>query len=160
MARKLYPMPVEPIIRHPAAIALPGAGMGALIRLCFHFWETECRPMPRDNHSLMQLARAHGPTWRHHKAEILAIFEAIRPELEAYHAWRMGSRAQLRIAARNGAATRDARAAAKRIDASQPLLAVNDHHQLNMTPKREPTPPRPPTPDAKPPRPIRTDKHR
>jgi hypothetical protein len=32
--------------------------------------------------------RAHLPTWRRWKADILRVFEDIRPELERYYQWR------------------------------------------------------------------------
>jgi uncharacterized protein YdaU (DUF1376 family) len=61
---------------------MPAAAFGALARLCLHYWATECRPLPRDDESLMQIARAHRPTWRHHKAAILETFDALAPALD------------------------------------------------------------------------------
>lgn len=158
MARKLYPMPVEPIIRHPLAISLPGAAIGALIRLCFHFWDTECRPIPRDDYSLRQLARAHGPTWRHHKASVMQVFDDVSPELARYLAERRSKATTIKILANRGGGARAAQSARDRLQASAPPPApINDHHQLGLVPKRETAPPRPPAPDAKPARPLRTD---
>jgi hypothetical protein len=41
--RKLYPIPIEGLIDHPQAMALPAAAYGMLCRLSHHFWATECR---------------------------------------------------------------------------------------------------------------------
>lgn len=158
MARKLFDMPVEPIIRHPLAMTLPCAAYGALNRLCYHFWETECRPLPTDDHTLMQLARVHRPTWRHHKPAIMQVIHDVLPALANSYSFRAQGRNQLRIAARNGAAIRTATARAARIQQSTPALPdVSSFHQMGFTPKREPPSERPPAPLERPPRPIRTD---
>lgn len=158
MARKLFPMPVEPIIRHPLAITLPCAAFGMLMRLCCHFWDSECRPLPRDQESLMHICRAHRPTWSGHKTAVLQVFSDIQPELSAYYARRSSGRQQLRIAARNGRSIQTARAVAERLAASAPALPdIKDAHQLGFTPKREKPSERPPAPDKRPPRPIRVD---
>ena len=84
MARRpVPPMPVEGLIDHPEAMTLPAAAFGMLMRLTLHFWSTDCRPLPIADHELRGICRAHAPTWRHWKASILRIFEAIRPEWEA-----------------------------------------------------------------------------
>jgi hypothetical protein len=83
--RKLYPMPIEGIVDHPDFIAMPAAGTGILFRLSLHFWRTQCRPLPIADHELRCIARAHSPTWRRWKSSVLKVFEAIRPELEAYY---------------------------------------------------------------------------
>ncbi len=79
-------MPIEDLIDHPRAKALPAAGYGMLMRLCQHFWETECKPLSTDRDVLFGIARAHRPTWSWHSTDILAIFEETRPRLE--YAWR------------------------------------------------------------------------
>jgi hypothetical protein len=79
-------MPIEDLIDHPRAIALPIAGRGMVFELCTHFWKSECRSFPMDEDTIRGIVRAHRPTFRSHKAEILAIFADIRPRLE--HAWR------------------------------------------------------------------------
>jgi uncharacterized protein YdaU (DUF1376 family) len=151
-------MPVEPIMRHPLALHLPGAAIGALIRLCFHFWDTETRPLPNDDYSLRQLARAHGPTWRHHKADIMAVFRDVSPALVAYHRDRTNKATTINLVARRGGATRAAQTALARLEQSNPAPDnVQSFHQLGIVPKRDPSPPRPPTPDKRPPRPIRVD---
>jgi len=157
MARKLYPMPVEPIMRHPLAIHLPGAALGALMRLCFHFWDTELRPLPGDDYSLRQLARAHGPTWRHHRADVLQVFADIKPALERYHHERRTKATTIKLVASRGGGARAAQAAKRRLDAYHSPSEPTAFQQLGITPKREPSPDRPPAPDQRPRRPVRTD---
>ncbi len=79
-------MPIEDLKDHPRAFALPSAARNMLHELCMHFWSIECRPFPMDEDTVFGIVRAHRPTFRHHKAEVLAIFKEIRPRLE--HAWR------------------------------------------------------------------------
>ena len=81
--RRIPPMPIEALNDHPEAMTLPAAAFGMLMRLTLHFWSTDCRPLPIADHELRGICRAHAPTWRHWKASILRIFEAIRPEWEA-----------------------------------------------------------------------------
>jgi uncharacterized protein YdaU (DUF1376 family) len=76
-------MPIEGLMDHPEAMTLRAAAFGMLMRLALHFWSTECRPLPIADHELRNISRGHAPTWRHWKASILAVFEAIRPELES-----------------------------------------------------------------------------
>jgi uncharacterized protein YdaU (DUF1376 family) len=129
-----------------------------LLSLIEHYWRTACKSVPTRDDELFAVVRAHRSTWKAHKADILAVFEAIRPELERYHADRTNKRGILRIAAHNGGGARTAQAARARLQANAPPPApITDHHQLGIVPKREPSPPRPPKPDARPPRPIRTD---
>ena len=159
MARKLFPLPVQPILDNPTYKALPAAGVGILFRLVAHWWETDLRPLPIADHDLRAISRAHLNTWKEHKADILQAIAAIQPELAAYHAWRSQGRERLRIASYNGGAANAARASAKRIAASIPAPApLNDAHQLGYVPQRQPSPERPPAPDKRPPRPIRVDK--
>jgi hypothetical protein len=83
--RRIPPMPIEDLIDHPMRKAMPAAGRGMIDELCMHFWSTECRSFPMDEDTVFRIAQAHRPTWRNHRAEILAIFEDIRPRLE--RAW-------------------------------------------------------------------------
>ena len=83
---KIPSMPVDSLARHPAAMTLPAAGFGLLMRLSIHFWQTECQPLPSGDNELYCIARAHRPTWRRHKARILRILADVMPELE--RAWR------------------------------------------------------------------------
>ena len=84
--RRIPPMPIEDKLDDPRAIALPPAGYAMLTRLCEHYWITGCRAFPMDDDTLFVIVRAHRPTWRGHKAVIMAIFADIRPRLE--RAWK------------------------------------------------------------------------
>jgi hypothetical protein len=104
--RKLYPMPIEGLIDHPVARDLPAAAFGMLSRLCLHFWAAECRPLPKSEDELFAIARAHRPTWRRWKAQILKAFEDIRPELERYFQLRESKGTTLRLLSDRGYAAR------------------------------------------------------
>lgn len=159
MRKKLFPMPVDGVIDHPQALAMPPASYGMLMRIVHHYWATHCAPLPLSDDQLFSIARAHRPTWRAWKPVILQVFEAVRPAMDAYYTQRTTKTAGLRISASKGAAVRMAQASAARIAASAPPLPdPTSHHQLGFTPKREPAPPRPETPDKRPPRPVRTDR--
>jgi uncharacterized protein YdaU (DUF1376 family) len=160
MRRRLYQLPVEGLLDNPQALTLPAAGFGMLCRLLLHFHATDCAPLPIQDHELRSIARGHAPTWRHWKPTILAIFEAIRPEIETYHHNRATRQDALRIGrARSSAVRTQARIAAQQPDtaASAPTF-----HSLAILPHREPTPPvqRPPAPDNRPPRRVMTDRTR
>ncbi|MDE2570885.1 MAG: hypothetical protein KGM93_18445 [Sphingomonadales bacterium] len=88
-------MPIEALVDHPEAMTLPTAGFGILLRLVLHFWATECRPLPVADHELRSIARAHAPTWRRWKPVVLRVFEACRPELDAYYDLRETKRTTL-----------------------------------------------------------------
>jgi len=135
-ARKLFPMPVDGLFSHPDWIALPVAGRGMLMSLCEHFWRTDCRPLPRDDDQLFAVSRAHRPTWRHHKATILAIFADIRPALETYHHTRRDKKDQLRIASSRGGQTKASRQKLSLIRESQPDSLISHAFTIG-TPNRE-----------------------
>jgi len=116
--RRLYPMPTEGLIDHPLAMTLPAAAFGMLTRLLLHFHVSGCRPLPAADHELMHIARAHAPTWRRWKANVLKVFHDIESELSAYHRQREGARQGLKIAARRGGSANAARLALR--DLSQP----------------------------------------
>jgi hypothetical protein len=113
-------MPIEDRIDDPRAIALPAAGYGMLTRLCEHFWSTECRSLSMDDDTLFGIVRGHRPTWRGHKAEILAIFNDLRPRLE--HAWRARQINHATLRAWN--ANRRANARQKQAEASKTSTLV------------------------------------
>lgn len=93
--RRLYPMPVECLIDHPHAVTLPSAAYGMLVRLCHHFWTSDCRPLPVGESERRHIARAHAPTWRTWESHITTILDDVLPELEAYFNWRENNRAHL-----------------------------------------------------------------
>lgn len=82
--RRLYPLPVESLADHPSVIAMPCSAAGMLFRLVLHFWMTECKPMPTSDGELKMIARAHTPTWITHRAEVIKVFQELRPEFEDY----------------------------------------------------------------------------
>jgi hypothetical protein len=79
--RKIPPMPIEGLIDHPKAIALPAAGKGMLFQLVAHFWLTECQPLPATDGALFAIARAHRPTWSEHRVAIKAVLADVLPQL-------------------------------------------------------------------------------
>ena len=120
--RKLYPMPIEGLIDGPLAMALPAAAYGMLCRLSHHFWATECRPLPRSEDELRSIARAHRPTWRRWQADILKVFEEMRPELERYYQWRESRGSTIRMVGERGRAAREAKRRLEAIKNSQPAM--------------------------------------
>jgi hypothetical protein len=160
MRRRLYQLPVEGLLDHPQALTLPAAGFGMLARLVLHFHATDCAPLPVSDHELRSISRGHAPTWRHWKPTILAIFDAIRPEIEAYHEARRSKSNALRIGrARSSSVRAQARIAAQTPDTA---ATAPTFHSLAILPHREPTPAvqRPPPPDNRPPRRVMTDRTR
>lgn len=79
-----FPFPLLLVLRNPKVVALPVAGLGMLFRILGYLWETELRPLPKAEGELFTIARAHRPTWAHHKLEILAILSEVVPELQAH----------------------------------------------------------------------------
>jgi hypothetical protein len=140
--RRIYPMPVEGLVDNPDFIAMPAAGVGILFRLCLHFWLSECRPLPKSDDELQAISRAHRPTWRTWRHTVLKIFEAIRPDLEAYYALRESRRASLSIGAHMTNAKRRAKALQSSLRAHDSLPA----YASGFVPKRDPTQPDRPRP--------------
>ena len=80
---------IDMLTQHPLALTLPAAGFGMLCRLIFHFIATQCRPIPKMSDDLCGIMRAHRPTFNTHRADIMAIFRELEPELiEAEQAYR------------------------------------------------------------------------
>ena len=87
--RRLPAFAIDMLTQHPLALTLPAAGFGMLCRLVFHFIATQCRPIPKMSDDLCGIMRAHRPTFNTHKADIMAIFRELEPELiEAEQAYR------------------------------------------------------------------------
>jgi hypothetical protein len=103
--RRLYSMPVQPIFEHPAYISLPVAGRGMIWSLFEHYWRTECRPLPIADDQLFAIVRAHRPTWRHWRGQILGIFNDVSPTLATAFENRKTGAATLRIVAWRGGET-------------------------------------------------------
>ena len=116
-----WPVPMAQLWADPRYRALPCAAVGMLARLCEHFWLTECRRFPRDDDTLMGLARAHRPTWRRYRTEILSIFDAWAPVAARYFRTRQRRHASLSIAGKCSAAVRRRKAAMVAFDGSRNL---------------------------------------
>jgi len=154
--RRLYPFPIESLIDHPDAIALPAAGFGILMRLSLHFWLTRCQLLPVADHELRGIGRAHPPTWRRWKPIVLKILEDIRPQLEAYYALREARRTALSI----GAHATNAKRRAKALQSSPRAHDSLPDYASGFIPNREPTQPnRPrPSPAGRPARKLMVDR--
>jgi uncharacterized protein YdaU (DUF1376 family) len=120
--RNLYPMPIEGLIDHPLAMTFPAAAYGMLCRLSDHFWATECRPLPKSQDELRSIARVHKPTWRRWNANILKVFEDIRPELERYYQWRESKASTIRMVGARGRAVREANRRLQALAKNQPAM--------------------------------------
>ena len=81
---------------------MPVAARGILLNILLHFWVTECEPLPKDDLQLRYIARSHPPTWRAHCGKVLAVFEALRPDMEAYLERRKRGFIQLSVAGQRG----------------------------------------------------------
>ena len=75
-SRKPYPMPLGALDWHPVVPTLSAAAFGALMRLCLHYWRTDCAPLPASPAEIKQIARAHHETWKRRRNDILAVFDA------------------------------------------------------------------------------------
>lgn len=147
-------MPIEGIVDHPEAMTLPSAAYGMLVRLCHHFWESECRPLPIAEFELRHLARAHAPTWRTWKEPVLRIFESVRPELVAYHRLRVTKGTTITRIGMAGASKVKAKALRDSRFPADSLPA----YASGIVPKREPVrTERPPAADKRPARPTLQD---
>ncbi len=94
---KPAPLPVATLFNDPLYADLPCAARGMVISLCEHFWRTEGRPRPKDDDQLFALARAHRPTWRHHRENILTVFDRWAPSAATYFERRRCGLETLRI---------------------------------------------------------------
>ena len=89
LPKRLPAFAIDMLTQHPLALTLPAAGFGMLCRLIFHFIATQCRPIPKMSDDLCGIMRAHRPTFNTHRADIMAIFRELEPELiEAEQAYR------------------------------------------------------------------------
>jgi hypothetical protein len=139
-------MPVEGILDHPDFMAMPAAGAGILLRLLLHFWVTECRPLPVADHELRSIARAHAPTWRHWKPQVLRVFEAVRPSLESYYSQRLNKQTALSRLAQREQSRRRLKALQERHTTPDPVPV----YAMGLVPKRAAqTPSRPGPPEKR-----------
>jgi len=131
--RRLPAFAIDLLAHHPIALTLPAAGFGMLCRLVFHFISTQCRPIPKMSDDLCGIMRAHRPTFNTHKADIMAVFRELEPQLiEAQRLYEL-RRAAITAAGESGRATQRLRAMGKKLPRSKPA----DPMQIT-TPKRAP----------------------
>ena len=104
--RAKIPAALEPFAYHPEIIALPSIVSGALLRLVVHWYLTDCRELPKADHELAAIARAHRTTWRKYNADILRLFGELRTELLAIEARRVANYAHLDRIRDRGIATK------------------------------------------------------
>ena len=90
--RRIPPIPLESVFDDPRAIALPPAGIGMLTKIIWHFWKTDCAPLPTNADRMFVIAQAQRSTWAAHSAAIMAIVAEAAPKLAnrfaAHHARR------------------------------------------------------------------------
>ena len=131
--RRLPAFAIDLLAHHPLALTLPAAGFGMLCRLIFHFIATQCRPIPKMSDDLCGIMRAHRPTFNTHRADIMAVFRELEPELiEADRLYRQ-RRAAVLNAGEKGRTAQRLGALAKRGARSKPT----DPMQITA-PKRTP----------------------
>lgn len=105
-------MPIEEICDNPIMLQLPAAGYGIVMRLLHHFWETDCAPLPTQTRELQSIARAHGPTWRNHYAQIRPLVKALTENMIVWRERRDAAMARLG----NAREERHARERAQRLE--------------------------------------------
>jgi hypothetical protein len=136
--RRIPPFALEILAHHPLAMTLPAAGFGMLCRLVFHFILTNCRPIPKLSDDLCGIMRAHRPTFNTHRADIMAIFNDLAPQLIAADRLHQQRRAAVTAAGEAGRAAQRLRALA-----NKPTRPPADAALTVTAPKRERTNPTP-----------------
>ena len=138
-ARRHVPaLPMDVLFDDPRFVVMTPAARGMAWNLVWHFWLSECAPLPKDDDRLFVLAQAHRPTWRNYKPAILAILADALPEL---HKRRERSRAQslhLQRLGNKGAsstALKALRKSAPLVDVAAPIAPTT-----RQTPKQAPAP--------------------
>lgn len=134
MARRRIPrMPVEELIDHPRALALPAAGYGMLVRLLLHYWQTECKAVVEQEDEQRGISRAQRATWIRWRGEIIGIYREIAPKMKLALEQRNAQFEALRSLGDRGKATQRA---SRLIVAEKtaPALAAN---QLSGATKRK-----------------------
>lgn len=121
--RHIPPLPIEDVLDHPVAQALPVAAYGMLMRIIMIYWHSECRPLPKQDVALALLAMAHRPTWAAHRTDIKDVLSDITPKLE--RAWHTRTNRKIRLAERGLEG-----ASARRLDAlrkkTAPALTIGE----------------------------------
>jgi len=131
--RRLPAFAIDLLAHHPLALTLPAAGFGMLCRLVFHFIATHCQPIPKMSDDLCGIMRAHRPTFNTHRADIMAVFRELEPQLIAAQAEYQRKREQVLAMGERGRTAQRLHTLAKRGARSKPA----DPMQIT-TPKRAP----------------------
>ena len=84
-------------------IAMPVAGRGIMLTLVWHYWLTDCAPLPKDRDRLFAIAQAHKPTWSVHSPTILAALHDLAPKIAARFAAHHARRAHMQKIGSKGA---------------------------------------------------------
>jgi uncharacterized protein YdaU (DUF1376 family) len=84
-------------------IAMPVAGRGIMLSLVWHYWLTDCAPLPKDRDRLFAIAQAHKPTWSTHSATILAVLHELAPKIAARFAAHHARRENMKKISQRGA---------------------------------------------------------
>jgi len=140
--RRIPSFALEILAHHPLAMTLPAAGFGMLCRLVFHFILTNCRPIPKTGDDLCGIMRAHRPTFNTHRADIMAIFNDLAPQLEAADRLHHQRRAAVTAAGEAGRAVQRLRALSKKPPrpSADAVLAVTAPKRDRTTAARPTTP--------------------
>lgn len=115
--RKLFPMPITGLIDHPDFVRLPAAGRGMIISLLLTYWQGECQALSTSRSEMFIAARANPPNWIKHRETILKVFNDVKPELDAYFAYRTSRKSTLEILS----ARARSNARAKRLEENRPV---------------------------------------
>lgn len=135
MAKLLFPMPVDALLRHPDSMSLSTHALGGLLRIALFYWETECRYVPSSDRELLAIARITSlKVWKIEKPLILSAFEAMRPELVAYLVRRRENRKQIFAMGRKGRAAQQRAIADGRLD-QMGVRAFDSASEAHVVPK-------------------------
>ena len=115
--RKIPLFPIHLLLDHPQAIALSCGGFGMLARLVAHY----CKELSASRSELAAIMRAHQPTMKQQGSQIMAIFQDIKPELQAAMSAYKNRRATVLKLAAKGHATLAMKASLKRQPAPAPI---------------------------------------
>jgi hypothetical protein len=134
---------LEILAHHPLAMTLPAAGYGMLCRLIFHYILTDCRPLPKISDDLCGIMRAHRPTFNTHRADIMAVFNDLAPQLETADKHYKQRRAAVAAIGEKGRVTQRLRALSNKPPRpnADAALAITAPKRERVTPTPKPTQP-------------------
>lgn len=139
--RPMWPMPIEAIVRHPEFLTLTDVGAGMIFKLASHYWLTACAPLPEADYDLRNICRSHPQSWRRLKPAVTRIFNAARPELDAYWRARTNKTTTLSLAAQKGQSKRRLSVLLDQAAPLEPVLSIpnkSDRPSVHPTPRQAP----------------------